>query len=98
MMKLAVSFVFAALVACASAQTTLTGQYTCDTSGDYQLCQDQWGSGWSFVASLQLSAYDTVRSQRCRLSELHTHQHQRRQHYLVYHLYLGRQRERRQVL
>ncbi|KZT12278.1 glycoside hydrolase family 12 protein [Laetiporus sulphureus 93-53] len=43
-MKLAVSFVFAALVACASAQTTLTGQYTCDTSGDYQLCQDQWGS------------------------------------------------------
>ncbi|TFK50727.1 endo-1,4-beta-glucanase precursor [Heliocybe sulcata] len=27
----------------ASAATVLTGQYTCDTAGDYTLCNDQWG-------------------------------------------------------
>ncbi|EED80546.1 endo-1,4-beta-D-glucanase [Postia placenta Mad-698-R] len=43
-MKLLASFVLAALAACARSQTTLTGQYTCATSGNYELCQDQWGS------------------------------------------------------
>jgi len=27
----------------ASAATVLTGQYSCDTAGDYTLCNDQWG-------------------------------------------------------
>ncbi|CCM01661.1 uncharacterized protein FIBRA_03723 [Fibroporia radiculosa] len=37
------SLVALALTALAVAQTTLTGQYSCYTDGNYELCNDQWG-------------------------------------------------------
>ncbi|PCH40581.1 glycoside hydrolase family 12 protein [Wolfiporia cocos MD-104 SS10] len=42
-MQLLQSLVLAAVTASALAQTTITGQYSCTTSGDYELCNDQWG-------------------------------------------------------
>ncbi|KAH9950342.1 glycoside hydrolase family 12 protein [Amylocystis lapponica] len=36
--------VVSSLLAAATAQTTLTGQYSCVTSGNYELCNNQWGT------------------------------------------------------
>ncbi|KAI0727119.1 endo-1,4-beta-D-glucanase [Fomitopsis betulina] len=44
-MQLRAPFVLAAVALSAKAATTLTGQYSCATSGNYQLCNDQWGAG-----------------------------------------------------
>lgn len=47
-MQIRTPFVLAAVAIGAQAATTLTGQYSCATSGNYQLCNDQWGSGECF--------------------------------------------------
>jgi len=44
-MQLRTPFVLAAVALGARAATVLTGQYSCATSGNYELCNDQWGSG-----------------------------------------------------
>lgn len=43
-MFLSLAFV-SGLFAFARGQTTLTGQYTCLTQGNYGLCNNQWGIG-----------------------------------------------------
>lgn len=44
MMRFFVFSTVAALVAFASAQTTLTGAFDCMAAGNYTLCQNQWGA------------------------------------------------------
>lgn len=44
MMRFFVPLTVAALVAFASAQTTLTGAFDCMAAGNYTLCQNQWGA------------------------------------------------------
>lgn len=50
-MQLRTPFVLAAVALGAQAATTLTGQYSCATSGNYQLCNDQWGSGMHITSA-----------------------------------------------
>lgn len=54
-MQIRAPFVLAAVALGAKAATVLTGQYSCATSGNYQLCNDQWGSG-RYIPSLAVSA------------------------------------------
>lgn len=44
-MRYSTLFSLVAIVASASAQITITGQYDCITAGAYTLCQNLWGEG-----------------------------------------------------
>lgn len=79
---------------------TLTGQYSCATAGNYQLCQNLWGECTDSSVPVFPSPNVTEASTSCRhwKPDLDTDQHERKQHIMGDSLELAKFPEQRQEL